>query len=113
MYRGQVAEVTNRKDIELFFQLIDEETGDAIDLTTSTIVCRVNDQNGCPRINASIDDGKITLIEDTTMRILIPRSDVTSLCAGSYPFGITIENDELTEQLIAGTIAVIEGVVGA
>lgn len=113
MYRGQVAEVSNRKDVELFYQLIDEDTGDIIDLTTSTIVCRVNDQNGCQRISASLDDGKITLVEDMTMRILIPRAEMTNLCAGTYPFGLTVENDELTEQVISGTLAVIDGVVGA
>lgn len=112
MYRGQVAEVSNRENLELFFQLIDEDTGEAIDLTTSDLVCRVTDQSGCERISASLEDGKITLVEDTTLRIFIPRSDMTNLCIGTYPFGLTVENDEITKSLIAGTIAVIDGVVG-
>lgn len=111
MYRGQVAEVSNREDVELIFQIIDEDTGEAIDLTTSDIVCRVTDQAGCPRVTASLEDGKITLVEDTTLRILIPRSDMISLCIGTYPFGLTVENDEITKSLIAGTLAVIDGIV--
>lgn len=111
MYRGQVAEVSNREDVELFYQLVDEDTGDLIDLTTSTIVCRITDQNGCSRIDASLADGKITLVEDTTMRILIGRDEMTNLCAGTYPVGVTIENDDLTKSLIAGTLAVVDGIV--
>lgn len=111
MYRGQVAEVSNREDVELIYQLVDEDTGDLIDLTTSTIVCRVTDQGGCQRISASLDDGKITLVEDMTMRILISRDEMTNLCAGTYPIGVTIENDDLTKSLIAGTLAVVDGIV--
>ena len=111
MYRGQVTEASNREDVELFYQLVDEDTGDVIDLTTSTIECRVTDQGGCQRLSASLNNG-ITLVEDMTMRIFIPRSDMTSLCAGTYPIGVTIKNDDVTKSLIAGTLAVVDGIVG-
>lgn len=111
MYRGQVAEISNREDLELLYQLIDDDTAEPIDLTEATIVARISDQSNCTIIDASLTDGKITLVEDTTMRIFIPVDEVGSLCPGTYIVGVTVENADTTKQLIAGTLAVVNGIV--
>lgn len=111
MYRGQVAEVSNREDVELFYQLMDEDTDELIDLSTVTaIVASVRD-NECERINLSLETGEITLVETDTMRVFISETSMAGLCPGTYQIGITVTNAGFTPQLIAGSMAVVNGIV--
>src|SRR3954466_13667455 len=111
MFRGQIAEVSNREDVELLYAIVDEDTAEEIDLTSADIVVEIQDQDGCVRWDGSIADGDITLSEDTVMRILIPRASMLNLCAGTYNFGMTVTNGGLTKSAIVGTLAVVNGAV--
>lgn len=116
MFRGQLAESSNRQDLIYIAQLIDEATGEAADLTAATLTFElsgIGSSSPCLVARNDVDDAAdvlgITLVEDTTFRVFIPRASMSSLCAGTYEVGLTIENDDITEQIIAGTIAVLNG----
>lgn len=111
MFKGQIAEVSNREDVELLYAIVDEDTGDQVDLTSADIVIEISDQDGCVRWDGSTDDGDVTLSESTVMRILIPRASMTALCAGTYVVGMTVTNGGLTKSVIVGTLAVLNGAV--
>jgi hypothetical protein len=110
MFTGQVAAVSNRQDLELLYDIMDDDTGEAIDLTSSTLVFDICDQGCCsPRISATTDNGKITLIGSTVFRVFIPLAEMTGLCAGTYGIGCTVENEDQTESIIVGDIAILDG----
>jgi hypothetical protein len=111
MFRGQVADVSNREDVELLYAIVDEDTGDEADLTSAAIFVEVQDQNGCVIWDGSIADGDVTLSESTVMRILIPRISMMSFCAGAYVVGMTVTNGGLTKQAIVGSLSVVDGAV--
>lgn len=113
MYRGQIADVSNREDVELLLAVIDEDTGEETDLTSAAIIVEVSDHGGGIRWSGSIADGDITLSEDTVMRILIPRASMVGICPGTYNFGMTVTNGGLTKSAIVGTLAVADGIVTA
>lgn len=41
MYQGSLPATSNREDFEVIFQLVDEDTGDLIDLSAATIVAQI------------------------------------------------------------------------
>ena len=110
MFTGQVAAVSNRQDLELVYDIMDEDAGEAIDLTSSTLVFDICDL-GCstPRITATTDNGKITLISSTVFRVFVPKAEMECLCAGTYGVGCTVENASQTESIIVGDIAILDG----
>lgn len=112
MFTGQVAVATNRQDLELIYDIVDDDTGEPIDLTSATIVFDICDRDRCsPRISATTDNGMITLVGSTAFRVFIPLDDMTGLCAGTYSVGATVENADITESLIVGEIAIMDGKV--
>lgn len=114
MFTGQIATFTNREDWEFPpLDIIDDDTGDLIDLSTSTITYGIYDADRCQRLTGSTDEGSVTLIGTTAFQILIPRSSVTNLCPGSYSMGITLENADQTTSTFSGSIAVLDGNVPA
>jgi hypothetical protein len=86
------------------------EDGTAVDLTGATIVFCVRDKEGSAVIDASTDDGKIT-ISTTTFTVLIGKSEFSSLDPKDYSVGCTIELDDFTDQLFVGTWTIYDGVV--
>ena len=113
MFRGQIADVSNREDVELLLAVVDDDTGEETDLSSAAIIAEVSDKSGCVLWSGSIADGDITLSQDTVMRILIPRASMVDLCAGTYNFGMTVTNGGLTKSAIVGTLAVANGAVAA
>lgn len=114
MLIGELARFSNREDWEFpVMDVWDDDAGEAIDLTAATIDYGLYDSSGCLLISGETGDGTITLTDDTTFQIVIARSDITSRCAGSYRFGITVENADITKSLFSGTISVSDGNVPA
>ena len=110
MYVGQLGAFTNREDWQFpVMDLVDDDTGDAIDLTAATISFGIYDSDGCLITSGETGDTTISLTSDTTFQILIPRTSVTNLCAGTYRMGITVENASQTTSLFTGTVSVTEG----
>lgn len=109
MYQGTLEPTSNREDFERLFQLVDEDTGDLIDLTSASIVFDISEPGCSPRIIATTENGKITLVEDSVFRVFIARSEMACLCNGQYDVGSTIENAGETKSFIIGSLPVLDG----
>jgi len=120
MYRGQIAEISNRADwfAPFFVQLVDDD-GSIIDILNPSIAfdCTVEiADNDCdwwrPIISASIADGTV-LAEtgDTGPGFLWNFSEdrLRGLCPGTYKFGIKITTNGEVNDIMVGTIVVIGG----
>lgn len=110
MFVGELGRFSNREDWEFpVMDFWDDDAGEAIDLSAATIDYGLYDSSGCLILTGETGDGTVTLTDDTTFQIVIARSDITSRCAGSYRFGITVENADITKQAFSGTVSVIDG----
>ena len=109
MYQGVLPPTSNREDFERLFQIVDDDTGDLVDLTSASLVFDISEPGCSPRIIATTDNGKITLVEDSVFRVFIARSEMTGLCAGQYDVGATVENAGETKSFIIGSLPVLDG----
>jgi len=105
------ASTTNRADWKTNFQFTDGDTGDLIDFTGASIEVEVRDQQGCLKIEATTDNGKLTILSLGVIQMLIPASEMSNICAGQYDIGgLYVLNDE-TISLFTGEVQIREGVV--
>lgn len=113
MFQATFEPVSNRADWSQPFEIVNDDTGEAIiDLTGVSVVIEVREQGGCyPRLSASIDNGKITDQGNGILEWLFPRSEMTGLCAMTYEIGVTIERDDFTSQYIIGFVPILDGIV--
>lgn len=112
MYRGQIGEASNREDLELILQAIDDDTNTPIDISTATAIdFRINDEQGNQLIVGALSSGEITRVDTGTMRVFIAQANMAKLEPNSYAVGMTITNAGVRRQLIAGTLAVTDGIV--
>jgi hypothetical protein len=116
MYTGPLAAASNRADLKFSVEVVDNDTGDDIDLTDSTINVALREQtdsvNATPVLTGSTSDGKVTLVSDGTFQVAFTPSDMGALKAGTYDIGITVKlSTGVTFQLLAGTLPVIDGIV--
>jgi hypothetical protein len=102
-----LAETSNR-DWKYQFEVVDEETGDPIDLTGAFIAIAITDTEGCQKIYATTDNGKISILDVGVIALAIPYSE-TNLCAGSYEIGGYYQLNGDTPDLLEGTISVRAG----
>jgi hypothetical protein len=110
MYQGALEPISNRQDWIEVSPLIDDD-GSEITLTDATLkvwICR----QGCPTsalLSGSTDDGKITLPTATTFQWAFTPDDLSVLCAGTYDIYFRSTIDDITSQILAATIQVVEG----
>ena len=101
---------TNNADWKTQFQFTDGETGDLIDFTGAKIEIDVKDFDGCRRICASTDNGKIAIISTGVFELDIPASEMQCLCPGSYQVGGVYSLNDETISLFTGTLSITNGV---
>ena len=82
-----------------------------IDLTGSTIVITVRDEDGCQVLNASTTDGSIVIVSLGLAEYTFPRSSMTNLRPDTYEVGGTLERGGETMQFLIGTVPIVDGVV--
>lgn len=112
MNTGSLDAVTNRETFQIECQLIDMETGEPLTLTGGTVVFEVRERGcGSAVLSATNGDGVEFADDDLTMQITFSESSMNSLCARTYDVGLTFTRDDVTRQVIAGTLPVIDGVV--
>lgn len=101
---------TNNADWKTQFQFTDGETGDLLDFTGATIEIEVKDQDHCRKIEATIDNGMITIVGPGTFELDVPASKMRCLCPGTYDLGgVYSLNDEII-SLFTGSLSIISGV---
>lgn len=102
---------SNRADWIEGIEFKDDDNGDLIDLTGSTITITVKDEDGCQVLNASTTDGSIVIVSTGLAEFTFPRSSMTNLRADAYEVGGTLERGGETMQFLIGTVPVVDGVV--
>lgn len=114
-YFGALDPASNRADFNEPYGLDDAETGDPIDeaiLSAASIVFEIADPvSKAILLSATSDNGLVTIPTDGVMLVTFTRAQMTTLCPGTYNVGITITDDDETEQILAGTIPIYDGVV--
>jgi hypothetical protein len=110
LYIGTLDPASNKATFRRAYEIVDDETDEAIDLTDATIVYEIRDQkSGSTLLSATNGDG-ITLGETGVYEVLFSRDDMTTLEPITHDVGVTVlRGDE--EQFIIGTIAILDGVV--
>lgn len=110
MRTGSLDPVSNRQSFQLIRQIIDAETGEAIDLTGATIVFEVRrkDCSGAS-LSATTDNGKIIFPTTDTYQIDFTVEEMRTLFPETYDIGLTFERDDETVQIIIGTLPVLAG----
>lgn len=100
---------TNNADWKTQFEFTDADTGDLIDFTGATIEVEVRDQNRCKVIEATTNNGKITINADGFL-LIVPASEMKCLCAGQYDIGGVYELNGETISLFTGTMSIRDGI---
>jgi hypothetical protein len=112
MYTGQVDDISNKATwLSQACELVDDADGTTTDLTTVSpldIVVTIKDMDGCQRALATIDNGKVT-VPGPGFQWRFEDTDLSCLCAGTYRLGVKVTIDGFVNDLIDGTIAVVEG----
>lgn len=121
MYRGQIAEISNRADwiAPYFVQLIDDTDGSIINILNPDVGfdCTVEIADyDCdwwrPIISASISDGGVVAEAGDTgpgFQWSFAKDRLACLCPGTYKFGIKTTTNGEVNDLMVGTIVVIGG----
>jgi hypothetical protein len=109
MYVGSLGSFSNNEHWILEGTL--EEAGEAVNLSSATIEFYVAPERSKMQalLTATLANGKIVLPTSTSMQITFAPSDVSSICAGTYGAFMRVTIDDITTQVIAGTLQVLEG----
>jgi hypothetical protein len=102
---------TNNADWKTQFQFTDADTGDLIDFTGATIEVEVRDFDGCLRIEASTDNGLITIQSAGIFEVDVPAATMAGLCPGAYQIGGVYSLNDETISLFTGSLSIVSGVV--
>ena len=128
-YTGHVSTASNRADWQEVCVLVDEDTGESIDISLCRITMTVKKTRKNPNtvipnmsyydyspnntdtvLTGSTDTGEITLVDVGTFQWLFPATTMAGLHFGEYQIGIRISQDTRTVQLIIGTVNIDEGI---
>jgi hypothetical protein len=112
MYVGSLPPISNRASWLFSSEVVDDETGELIDLSGLTITLEVREQ-ACGRtvLSATTGNGKVTTPSMGLFSASFTRDEMAALCAQTYDVGATISDDTDTAQFIIGTVPVLDGVV--
>jgi hypothetical protein len=107
MYTGTFGPISNRADWSETISLRENDDDEPVSLVE--IAVRIG---GCANIEKTMTGGGVTYDEaEGEFTFTFSEGELDALKAGNYPFGIVIETDAAKEQLFAGEVAVIDGVV--
>lgn len=104
------ASLTNNADWKTQFQFMDGETGELVDFTGATIETEVRDADGCLKVEATTNNGKIAITGLGTFELNVPASEMSRLCPGSYQIGSVYSLNEDTISLFTGSLSIVSGV---
>jgi hypothetical protein len=84
-----------------------------IDLTATPLVFQIADKRGYGVLEASTDNGKITIIGPGLFRVFFSVQDMRTLRLGTYNTGLTLTSSDgtQTEQLAIGPLPIVDGIV--
>lgn len=113
MYQGTLPPRSNKAGWAYIVEVVDDDTGEAIDLTAATVVFELrNPLTGSSALQATINNGRAAIIDMGFFQVTFTALDMKTLCAETYELGCTISNaDSEPQQLILGYVPVLDGVV--
>ncbi|MBR0948479.1 MULTISPECIES: hypothetical protein [Bradyrhizobium] len=109
MYQINFPATSNRATWIFTGQINDASTNEPLDLTGLSFVFEVCEPGGCQRLLATTDNGKFTIIGTGLFRWEFSKSEMSTLCAGSYDTGMTMANADQTVQLSVGPLPIVDG----
>lgn len=110
MYTGTLDPASNKATFRRAFEIIDDETDEAIDLTSATIVFEIREpKSNAVLLSATNGDG-ITFGDTGVFVVRFTEDDMGGLEPLTYDIGCTVTNSD-TEQFIIATMTVLDGVV--
>lgn len=111
MLTGALPHVSNRSGFSMQIELLDDDTGEAVDLTGATIVFEISD-DGSTALSATTANSKVNLADTGIFQVEFTAEEMRELCAKTYMVGCTVSNaDSEPQQLIIGTLPVLDGIV--
>jgi hypothetical protein len=110
MYIGSLDAQSNRATWRVDVTLIDDDTKDTIKVSDCAITMTVSDESGCQVLTGSSASGAIIFPQDDVFEWSFSSSQMAALCAGSYNVGVRISQNDITMQLIVGTLPIVDGV---
>lgn len=112
MYLGTLAPASNRAGFSRTFEVIDDDTGDLIDLSDCEIAFEARDPvSRTTVLSASVGSG--VTVEDTgVFNVAFTAAQMRALCSKTYEVGCTISNaDSEPQQIIIGSLPILDGIV--
>lgn len=115
MLRGSLGQISNRATWTESGELVDDDTGELINLTGYKLEIEVETAKGSRVLYGSDVGGQITYPTSTSFQFTFSASQMGRLDAGTYNVGLLITDDVTAEvtQAFIGSVAVIDGIVGA
>lgn len=83
--------------------------GELIDLTGAFMAIAVEDMDGCQKILATTDNGKISIVSTGIAEMTIDDSEM-NLCAGTYNIGGYYQLNGETIDLFEGSLSITRGI---
>jgi len=112
MFIGALDPTSNRADWRVTREVVDDDTGELVELAGATIRFEVRDQRARGAVlTGSTADGHVTIDGIGTFTVAFSAAEMGQLCAGIYDVGCTIALNGATNQFIIGTATVLDGVV--
>lgn len=102
---------SNQADWTDYVECRDADTGEALDISDATaITVRLRDPQGrCTVLEASLGDG-VTLSDQTgVLGFTFTAAQMQTLRAKTYDFGVLVTLDGAIEQVVLGTVPILQG----
>ena len=111
MLTGTLTPVSNKADWAESFEILDDETGEQIDLSDATeIVIEIKSKSrDNVLLSASLTGDTVEFVEDGVFQWSFTAAQMTTLCSGTYDVRCRITKDAIVTQLIIGTLPVLDG----
>lgn len=112
MYVGALSPVSNRASWNFECDVVDDQTGELVDISTISIVVEVRYPECCRTVlSATTANGKVTNPSTGKFIAAFTRDEMAALCPRTYEIGATLADADDTAQFIIGTVPVLDGVV--
>lgn len=112
MFLGTFDPASTRADWTCIVSFIDDDTGEALDISNAAILVEVRDpQSGATVISTSTANSGVSIVGTGTFQIAVPASVMRTLRPDTYEIGATYTLNDAVRQFVIGLLPVMDGVV--
>lgn len=111
MYQGHLGEISNRAVWEPVFDIVDDDTGEAVDLSSATeILFEIKSPRGVGAVvQASLANGKVTLLDNYNIKVSFAAGDLSNLFPGQYRAALSFTLDDKKHDPMLAQITILQG----